>query len=288
MSDIQPGHTVYDRSGLTYEFVEALSNNRALVRPILRVWTYEGGEEDAPAEAVEIVSMGDISRTKPIASIDAEISLAADKLASIRAEIREAEAGLSAAQKSAVERITKLQKFNGLERLEDYLDGAITHFVVQDPYYNKVSVKTFEEFAAHTDDRGRATGEIKLLCLFGSTKDYWRAQQLPSVEWRMNHYYDGSGSWTKCQPACSEEEAVLVAKEWLKSAFDAYLIDTGDKRPWLMEGPIQSAEKLDIEVPQQLLADLKAHKGKAAAANVEKARKALAEAEALASTGGAA
>jgi hypothetical protein len=288
MSDILSGHTVYDRSGLQYEFVEALSDNRALVRPILRVWTYDGGEEDAPAEKVEIVDLADISRTKPVALIDAEVSAAAERLKTVQAQIREAEQGLSVAQKTALDRIAKLQKFNGLERLEEYLDGAITHFVVKEPYYSKVEVQTFEEFATCTDDRGRANGEMKLLCLFGTTKDYWRSKQTPTVEWRMNHYCDGSGGWKTCQPCCSEEEAIKVAKEWLEASFTGYLIDTADKRPWSMEGAIQSAVKIGMEVPQQLLDDLTASKAKAAQSNIEKAREALAVAEAQAAQAGVA
>ena len=168
--EILSGHTVYDRSGLEYEFCEKLKGDRALVRPILTIYGYEG-EESAPSEAPSILPFSSLSRTKPVQAIDAEIADAAERLKAIEAKIREAESSLLSTHKSITDRVAKLQKFSGLERLEEYLDGAITHFVVKKQYYSSVDVMTFEEFATCTDDRGRTTGELKLLCLFGTTKD---------------------------------------------------------------------------------------------------------------------
>lgn len=276
-TQIEVGQAVYDRSGLKYEFVEQLSNGRALVRPILTVMTYEGDEGEAPADAVEMMSIAQISTEKPIQSIDAEVAAAAARLAEIKRQIRDAEIDLRGQEKTILTRVEKLKAFNGLERVEEFLDGKITHFVIRKSYYNEIEVKTFEELALGKHDNGRLDGTVKLLCLFGKTDSYHAKK--PSVEWRLNHYYDGSGSWTTCQPATSEEEAKAIATQWVEADFAAYLaLPETEKKPWTMDGSAKSARALGIAVPEEIAKGLADHKTEALRKNVETAEAALAKA----------
>lgn len=273
------GQTVYDRSGAKYECVEHLSHGRVLVRPILTVTTYEGDEEEVAAEAVEMRGIAQLSAKKPVQSIDAEVADAAARLAEIKRQIRDAESDLRGQEKTILTRVEKLKAFNGLERVEEFLDGKITHFVIRKSYYNEIEVKTFEELALGKYDNGRLDGTVKLLCLFGKTDSYHAKK--PSVEWRLNHYYDGSGSWTTCQPATSEEEAKAIATQWVETDFATYLaLPEAEKKPWTMDGSAKSARTLGITIPEEIAKGLADHKAEALRKNVETAEAALAKANA--------
>lgn len=241
------GDVVYDRSGTKYEFAEELSGSRALVRQILTVDCWDG-EEEYPADSPDIVSLSTIFAKAPTAVIDADVQAASIRLAEVREALANAESDLNAKQREVLARLEKLQAYDGLERIEDWLDGKITHFVIRSGYgSNKVQVKTADE-TLQCEDRGRFNGEMKLLCLFGTTNRY-HAPPRPSVEWRLNNYYDGSGSWTGVYPATSEADARKIAHGMLKEIFDAYFAEEKPQTYRLAEA-IESAEQLGYPVPQ--------------------------------------
>ncbi|MBN8803610.1 MAG: hypothetical protein J0H81_00580 [Sphingopyxis terrae] len=268
--------TVYDRAGAKYEFEESLSGERALVRPIMAVDGYEGLEE-YPSDAPTIVYLNAIFAKPPLASIDADIAAASARLAEINEALTDAECALNAKQREVLARIEKLQAFDGLQRIEDYIDGKMTHFVVQSGYQqNSVRIMEADELLNSKNDRGYSNGDTKLLCLFGTTQSYGQPKERRTVEWRLNQYYDGSGSWTKVVPATSHEEAVTIAHEHLQAIFDGYFAEEpGKRRTYLLEEAIRSSVALGFFVPPE--AEKAAH-----ALKVETARKQSEEASAKA------
>lgn len=104
------------------------------------------------------------------------------------------------AEREIEDRLKKLAKYKGLERLEAFIDGKITHFVVID--YNGVNVKTFEELAVYRQDDRRAPDGIKLLTLFGDSKG--------DLSWRLDQYRVASSSDMEVIPCISEEEAIAL------------------------------------------------------------------------------
>lgn len=271
----EPGDTVFDRSGTKYEFAEGLSGYRALVRKILTVDSWEG-EEEYPADTPEIVSLSTIFAKAPTAVIDADVQAATARLTEVREALANAESDLSAKQRDVLARLEKLQSYDGLQRIEDWLDGKITHFVIRSGYSsNKVQVKTADE-TLQCEDRGRFNGEMKLLCLYGTSSRY-SARPKPTVEWRLNQYYDGSGSWTGVYPASSEEEAVKIAHGMLKEIFDAYFADE-KSQTYRLEEAISSAEVLGYPVTQDAQRALHMFRVENARKQTEEAEKKLTEA----------
>lgn len=271
----EAGDAVYDRSGTKYEFGEELSGHRALVRQILTV-DCRDGEEEYPADTPEIVSLSTIYAKAPTAVIDADVQAATARLAEVREALANAETDLSAKQRDVLARLEKLQAYDGLQRIEDWLDGKITHFVIRSGYSsNKVQVKTADE-TLQCEDRGRFNGEMKLLCLYGTSNRY-SPHPKPTVEWRLNQYYDGSGCWTGVYPASSENEAVKIAHGMLKEIFDAYF---ADEKPQIyrLEEAISSAEALGYPIPQDAQRALHMFRVENARKQTEEAEKKLTEA----------
>ena len=260
------GQTVYDRSGLKYQFEEALPDGRALVRQIFQADSYDGAE-DWPAETPIIAYVGGLASKPPVEAVDKEVQQAAAELARLREQIREAVNEIAEQERDAKRRLEALKQHPKLARIEDFLAGRLTHFaVLRSPdYAPAVSIETFEEFARGDED-GRQAKDLKLISLFGRSDG--------NLEWRRNQYYDGSGSWTQCQPCASFDEAKAVATDWLSSIFAGYQADR--QRAWTLESAVKSAEKLGLDVPADIRADLLAYRRRNAEQQLAKAEEDLA------------
>lgn len=97
------------------------------------------------------------------------------------------------------------RKSVALERIRDFVDGRITHYVVNSTGY--VSIVTGHALPYM---EGRSEQGTKLLCLFGKSDGDW--------SWRINDYKDGSGSWSGVYPCTSMEEAQQKANAAIRSA----------------------------------------------------------------------
>lgn len=133
-----------------------------------------------------------------------------------------------------------------LKNVFDFIDGKITHYVIQ--RYSDIQIVPFgdtkTEFARTQDQK-------KLLSLFGASDR--------ELTWKLNDYYDGSGSWTTCIPVLSYEEGIQEAAKLFDKAWKE-----GKRNPQM----VQCAESLGIPVPQEVQERVKA-------AEIERAEKEL-------------
>ena len=274
MSGFKKGQTVYDRSGRVYEFT-GMMDGAAIVRPMLEGEDYDGNSSLYASELAEVRPVAHLCDKPPVQFINADVSLATQKLADLNAAIAEASAELKNAEKVNAARLEKLKRYDALSRIEDFIDGKMTHFAIRSQYGRSVEVKTFDEVMQCKDDYGRFQGDIKLLSLFGTRKNYpEHANKDGNLLWRVNQYYDGSGGgWHIVQPCLSEDEAREAAAGWLDGFWDEHrgLSDRETRAHWLSES-IKSAEALGFEVPADIMADFNAHRERAAKAAVEKAK----------------
>lgn len=288
MSGFEKGQTVYDRSGRVYEFA-GMMDGTAIVRPMLEGEDYDGNSSLYASELAEALPVARLCDKPPVQFINADVSLATQKLADLNAAIAEASAELRNAEKANAARLEKLKRYGALSRIEDFIDGKMTHFVIRSQYGRSVAVKTFDEVMQCKDDYGRFQGDIKLLSLFGTRKNYpEHANKDGNLLWRVNQYYDGSGDgWHIVQPCLSEDEARDIALGWLNEKWDEHrgLSDRDARAHWLA-GSIESATKLGFEVPADIMADFNNQKERAAKAAVEKAQAELEKA--MQAAGGAA
>lgn len=160
-------------------------------------------------------------------------------------------------------------KYPDIQRTLDFLEDKITHVVFKRYSYEGYSIFPFEDVidASKQSPSYREEG-VKLLCLFGYRKDGSKI----TTKWRINQYYDGSGSWTEIHPCKSEQEA----REKLLELF------TGELEAWragFASGSIESTLKGNpwITPPEDWLAYLNEKEGKAKEERISKLVKELSE-----------
>ncbi|GAM01897.1 hypothetical protein [Sphingomonas parapaucimobilis] len=240
---MEPGGYAFSRDGAKLYIRELLTDERLLVSPMLTVEHYDE-EEEYPSSTSMVVAASELFAKAPVAAIDADIAERQATLADLNARINAARSEVYTVERDAKQQIEKLANFPKFDRLIDYLDGKITHFVVSD-YQHAALIKTWDEFAVYRED-GRDKG-VKLLTLFGSSNG--------DTEWRLNDYRDGSGINRVCQPCTSEEEAKRVVGEWLGVAWKKF----EPSRPWFIDGAIKSANMYGFPVPQHIRDTSAAH-----------------------------
>jgi hypothetical protein len=100
-------------------------------------------------------------------------------------------------------RVRKLHP--ALARIDDFMSARITHYLVKPAWGRLKIVEAVKGAFPDFDDRGRHSGETKLLCLFGKSGG--------DLEWKVNQYYDGSGTWTSVEPFASREDVLARLQE---------------------------------------------------------------------------
>src|SRR3546814_12060720 len=95
--------------------------------------------------------------------------------------------------------------------LDVFLEKKITHLVYAGD--GAVQYKPFEKAIKENDESHY--GDLRLNALFGDTKGH--------LDWRINSYRDGSGSWQALIPFQSEEGAREAAMSITNANVDAQL-----------------------------------------------------------------
>ena len=131
-----------------------------------------------------------------LVKLNAQISDARIRLNQVRTELQ----GIETTGK---ERMEFLKQYQGLQRLEDFLAGRITHFVMGD--YGPPKLLTFDKAMGQNEERYNLRGKYKLLTLFGDSKG--------EPNWHINEYRDGSGIDRTVMPCTSYDEALDVYRE---------------------------------------------------------------------------
>jgi hypothetical protein len=114
-----------------------------------------------------------------------------------------------------------------LDTLFAFMAGEITHLIAE--RYHSYDVVSFVDGVEATDNwHGRIKSEgLRLVSLFGCNEDGERYEKDRAfrLDYRINKYRDGSGSWTKVWPCCSYDEVVKKLDELLsdKDACEDYI-----------------------------------------------------------------
>lgn len=257
----KPGQTVYSAEGYAYEYVGELAG-RQFVRDLYED-DYQGYAHYEP-RAWE----GPLFEKAPRHKRDEEIAEAQARLKAIRDEEQEARKALAEAQ---AERETLTAKHEEFRLLIDYLEGRITHVVV-DGY--QVEILPLADILVREDSRDGDTP--RAIGLFAAPNPivgtgYHRGQK---VTWTANKYRDGSGKWDYITPCRSEAEAREVVQaildvrlsEWRETGRGWTVERVFEKNPWL-------------QAPQDWLDAHQAAKVEAAQKALDEAKKTLASAE---------
>lgn len=186
----------------------------------------------------------------PVKVLDEEIQRKRAEVAELDKRRQELMVGATTAEREVKDRLAKLKKYKGLELVEDFIEGRITHVVIVD--YSGPKVGKFEDLAAYFDSDGwkRKQEGFKLISLYGRSKG--------DMQFRIHDYADGSGSSNAIYPFMSEEDAIAKRNELLLEAVEtsrAYISEkAATKSPSMVFSSVSKALAHDLPVPGDLKA----------------------------------
>lgn len=234
--DFEIGMELFTKDGRRVELLAVTTDGAYVVSQVLRFDDYDGSYGFSRGETTFEEQLW---KKAPVTVVDEEIAAAEKRLHEAERLCSEKLSAALNAEREVRDRLAKLSKYKGLEHLEAFIDGKITHFVDLYSYDILTAAQAIER---------REYGP-KLLSLFGDAKG--------NLSWRVNEYRDGSGSWREMLPATSEEDAAAIRSERLSSDLvDAYFEEfkkLGRSYPFTTK--FQAAIKHEIPVTDQMRAD---------------------------------
>lgn len=201
--------------------------------------------------------------TPPVEVLDEEIQRKRAEVAELDKRHQELTMSAITAEREVKDRLAKLTKYKGLELVEDFIEGRITHVVAVD--YMGVTIEKFDKLAAYFDGDGwnRKQEGFKLISLYGKSKG--------NLEFRIHDYPDGSGSTKAIYPFMSEEDAIAKRNELLLESVEssrAYISGKmTPKQPYHVSVAVTNALKYGLSIPDDLMKVHEDHIRDAAAKN---------------------
>jgi hypothetical protein len=256
---MNPGDIVYSVRGDAAEFV-ARSFDGYIVRQLF--------ERDGEPHVGKPELWHEVFTTPPLAKVHEKIAAAEKRLQELNAAItaaRDQQRELDATEK---DRLARLKQHEALARIDDFLAGKITHYVVES-WSGIGMILDRTQAISGDEDRHGYNKDTKLLTLFGKSNG--------DLQWRLNHYSDGSGHLIDVWPCASYEEAAQVATTRIEGEYAKWR--GGDTRARLSDAA-KAAAALQVSVPDDVRAHLKASAVANAKASVEQRLKELATAQA--------
>jgi len=263
------GDTVYDSRGARYQFLLEIPGEGHVVR---KLWVEDGYEDDEPYYD-EPTTLRRVFPAPPVQHVNDEVSVAQAKLDAIKDEITETQAEMRGLQHDLPKRLEALRaRSAAVQRLEDFLDGKITHMIVK-PEYGAYVMGTIEDVTKREDRYDR--GKWKLVSLMGDSNG--------DLEF-MLHRYSSGGDGVTVIPCTSEAEA----RTELQHAIDAKIatVRAMKNKPLAsLAREMAASDKYGLVFPDDVREAI--HEGKIQAArstvdsrekNLAKAQKALAAA----------
>jgi hypothetical protein len=226
----------------------------------------EDAETGEPVLLGELMIVDDVYDKPPIEYIDSQIRDKQMKLNAVHEELRLIEQECRLAQAERKRLLEKLKQLPALRRIEEFLDGKITHVVSSQ--YGRIHITPIDEMVCDSDREYRHNPKsLKLMTLYG--------QQPGELSFRVNKYKDGSGSSSseyEAFPCCSEEEAKSLAGKLIDEQI-------ADARGYYLEESVKSADKIGHPVPDGLREVIRLNNIEKKRNEVEEARKKLHDAE---------
>jgi hypothetical protein len=261
MGTMKQGDTVFSQHGQEAILV-AHTGGEYLVRPI-----YE--DDDGPQEG-DVETWRTAFRTPPAPKLDSETAEAEKRLTELKAQVSALRAEQYELQKSEKDRMARIKQHEGLEMLDRYLAGEITHYVALHDFYPKVEIIPVGETVEN----------------YASASEYGLLKLMPTRSWdkkfHFSVYFKASSPMysrtEKVFPCCGEEVAKAKAVEIIRGLVSEYLELKPERRNHF-EQLVGSCAAYGVEVPKTMLDEQKARHDKAMQARIEKMRSELAALE---------
>lgn len=250
------GDTVYNIHGQQGAYIASYGGSH-LVAP-----EYE--QEDGEPHWGQPEEWREIFLTPPTVKLEAKVDELDKLITEKRAELKRINAELDQSGRRYQEQLKKLKQHQALQHIEDYINGKFTYFL--DVGYGVKLVAKADALKKVDYDH-----DMKLLTLFGRTNG--------DLQWRINRYSDGSGSNTDVYPCETEEEAIAIVRKLYAEAVEEWRAQEKKHYGRALEWA-RTVSWNWIDVPQDVHDYMKAALVESRTNAVEKARQALADAEA--------
>jgi len=256
------GATVFNQHGQQGEVVASV-NGEYLVLPLY--------EDDDGEHFGDVETWRQVFRTPPSPKLDAETAAAEKRLAELNAQLSKVTSYIHKLNVEEKSRIDRIKQHDGLELLDRYLAGEITHYVAVHDYYPIVKIIPIAETL---DD-------------FSSSYGYGALTLRPTRDWDKKFYftvyikkrYPESDLTEKVYPCCGEEQAKAKAVAIMQGWVDDYAKLKPMRRSYF-DKLLEQCKVFGVEVPQSMLDEQNAYKSKSLLDQADKKRKELADIEA--------
>lgn len=183
--------TGYLEDGSEVEVVDTTTRGYIIARQV-----YEADPEDGGSFLGEEFIADKVYDTPPVVKRHKVIAELEEKAAKLRTEISSLHTQLTTAKSQ----LQNIAKHPDLSRLEAYLEGRLTHLVVDHYGWQIIAVEE-----AKSDGSDRYCKDLRLLSLMG--------RRGGTPEWMLNRYSDGSGGHYTAFPCTSYEEAQQILQK---------------------------------------------------------------------------
>jgi hypothetical protein len=230
---------VYNEQGHCAKYVNEIEEGMFLVKPISIIGNGNDYEEIENSPTI----WNRIFAKPPIQKQETTLVNLEKTIQEKRQELYKIEDSIRNYNRNSSELLARLKKHEQLTRIDDFLEGRVSHFVFIG-YYDSLEIKTFEE----TVKEG-SYSKHKLLCLYGDLTEGKK-----KLGWMLNRWSDGSGSNSYVVPFDSLEGAEEYCKNCIKNAFQLVLTkypEQSEYTPSLLS-LVTDADKFGVIVPENL------------------------------------
>lgn len=184
--------------------------------------------EGEQIESDEIICVPKVYDTAPTEKLDERVKYLENRIAELQIKRTALDQDQRESEARQREIQSKFDRHAQLKTLMDYIDGKITHYVIE--HYWSWEIIPFNKALCGSEDYKKP---LKLLTLFGSS--------CGQLDWRLNYYRDGSGGSDLVYPATSEAEALeIVRRMILEKSLEG-----------LRDEVVAAAQKYGAELPQE-------------------------------------
>ena len=225
--NFENGRTYYTRDGRKVVYIAPTKDERHVVAQVVEIQTYDGFEEADGPVTIE----RELFVKAPRDIVDEELRKAEDRLREIESLCFARTTSALSAEREVRQRLDALKKYRGLERIEDFIEGRVTHVVCPNEYGGGYEVKPIVDFEQR--EYGRPHG-LKLISLFGDSKG--------DLTFRVNQYKDGSGGgWQEIILCSSQAEAEQKRRDRIASDLSAQSDHFDPARPHYFMACVRAA-----------------------------------------------
>jgi hypothetical protein len=225
----QPGQTVYLPDGREAIYVGLVEGGDHAIRPVYVRDPDDYGDyggEDPDEDIFGHVTLSREIYANPVfPKIAQQYQDLVKSNADLRSKAQDLRSEISSLELNKKEVIKRAGDYPCIQHTLDFIEGRFTHAVVIE--WNGPQIVTLNEALTYLEDK-REKG-MKMLGLFGTEK--YRLGTPPyrlkdrKMEWKVNRYSDGSGSWSLVIPCYSEQEAHEKVQEIVNQNIDAWRSD---------------------------------------------------------------